>query len=215
MIRWSIALWLLLIAGAGGALYHLKYKVEALEDVLADVEADIQANQDAVAMLYAEWSYLNDPARIETYADHYLDTRPATVNEIVAFGDLPMAPGADMNQSRSAPDGELPPLPSLTPRRSPPPSSSSPLIGDASGPAMVAVNDASDAPETAPELELIPAGRATSEPAAGTPDAIGSLIANVLDSHSASHPQNDTTTDIIPAGAETPISASFEPGTAQ
>ncbi|MEZ5668802.1 MAG: hypothetical protein R3F55_15440 [Alphaproteobacteria bacterium] len=199
MIRWSIAIWLVLIAGAGGSLYHLKYKVEALEHELAAIHGDIEANRDAVAMLHAEWSYLNDPTRIEAYAGHYLSTRPATVHDIVAFDAIPMAPGHVYDASLpAAPDGVTPPpLPPLPPRRTTEPGAT-PLVGNDGADGMI-VADAETAPP--PELALVPAGPAqagVATAAAAPQDAIGALIANVLDSHSAS------STDGPPAGLSFP-----------
>lgn len=179
MIRVSILIWLLLIAGAGGALYHLKYKVIALEAQLEEINGDIEADRDAIAMLHAEWSYLNDPAQIETYATHHLGTRPATVHDIITLADIPMLDGANPTRPQIRPDGTLPPLPPFAPERNTIPGEDTPPIaGDDTDSLMMA------GAEPAPELSLVPA--APSRPAAVTAvappqDAIGALISNVLD----------------------------------
>ncbi|MGF1623894.1 MAG: hypothetical protein ACFCVH_03345 [Alphaproteobacteria bacterium] len=183
MIRASILLWLVLIAGAGAALYQLKYRVIALEDQLAGVRGEIEADRDAIAMLHAEWSYLNDPAQIESYATQHLGTRPSTVRDIVALADIPMAAGQVAPiPPRPGPDGAVPLPPALTPERDPAPGSRTPpsIVEEAADGLLMA--DA-DVQPPAPELALVPAGRAAPEPAAaagGPDDAIGALIANVL-----------------------------------
>lgn len=198
MIRVSFLLWLILIAGAGTALYQLKYKVIALEDQLAEIEGDISADRDAIAMLYAEWSYLNDPAQIEAFATNHLGTRPTTVHDIVALSDIPMAPDftGTAARARPGPEGDLPPAPMLTPRRDPAPGSRplSDSPGDIADGLLVAGADPVAPP---PELSLVPAHNAAPQQAvAGPQDAIGSLIANVLDQRRVSQTADE------PAAAE-------------
>lgn len=174
MIRLSFIVWLLLIASAGAALYFLKYRVIELESALAGVNRDIGANREAVARLNAEWSYLNDPDAIAAYAEHYLDTRPATAHDIVALTDIPLARGRaePAPLSRTAPSGAVPPPP-LPPQRSPAPGSEPPATTGA------LLASADDAP--APELSLVPASATQGTgPAAAPTDPIGRLIADVL-----------------------------------
>lgn len=200
MIRLSILIWLLLIAGAGGALYHLKYKVIALEAQLEEINGDIEADRDAIAMLHAEWSYLNDPAQIEAYATHHLGTRPATVHDIVSLASIPMLDGANPSRPQTRPDGTLPPVPPFAPDRNPTPGEDTPpMASDDAGSLMMA------GAEPAPELSLVPA--APSRPAAVTAaappqDAIGALISNVLDARA------------VPGDAELDT-VSFPQGTSQ
>lgn len=176
MIRLSFLVWLVLIASAGAGLYFLKYRVIELESTLASVNRDIAANREAVAWLNAEWSFLNDPDDIAAYAEHYLDTRPAGVGDIVAMSDIPLARGRaePAAPSRRAPDGSTPPPPPMTPLRAPPPGAE-PAPPD---PQLLASGD--DAP--APELSLVPAAEARSDTSlsAQPEDSIGRLIADVL-----------------------------------
>jgi len=186
LIRASILLWLVLIAGAGGALYQLKYQVIALEEQLTEIRGDIEADRDATAMLYAEWSYLNDPAQIEAYAIHHLGTRPSTVRDMVALADIPMAAGqsAPEPQLRPGLDGDAPPLPALTPEREQAPGARTPPADQATDGLLMAEAE----PEPPPELTLVPAGRAAPQAvtaAAGPDDTIGALISNVLHDPSA------------------------------
>lgn len=179
MIRASILLWLLLIAGAGGGLYHLKYKVIALEEDLAEVRGDTEANEAAISMLYAEWSYLNDPVQIEAYAAQHLGTRPTTVRDIVTLAEIPLAAGAQLRAPVDSGPSDTPPPPALAPERDLAPDLQPPIAAEDRDGQLVAEADA----PPAPELALIPAGRAAPQPAtafAGPQDAIGALIANVL-----------------------------------
>ncbi len=181
MIRASILLWLVLIAGSGGALYYLKYQVIALEERLAEVRGDIEANRSAIAMLHAEWSYLNDPAQIEAYAEQHLGTRPATVRDIVALADIPFAEGVTVRAPVDSGPGETPPPPAFAPDRQREPGALPPIAVEDDGDLLMA--EAETTPVPAPELALVPAGQAAPPPSmavAGPQDAIGALIANVL-----------------------------------
>ena len=48
------AVWMLLAMAAGGAMFMLKYRVQALEERLAVVNHDIVRNMEAVHVLKAE-----------------------------------------------------------------------------------------------------------------------------------------------------------------
>ncbi len=199
MIRFSILVWLLLIAGAGGALYHLKYQVIALEERLDEINSDIEADRDAIAMLHAEWSYLNDPAQIEAYATHHLGTRPTTVHDIVSLADIPMSNGANPDRPQVRPDNTLPPLPPFAPDRR---DGTPPVAAEDDGDLLMA------GAEPTPELQLVPAAPARSEPAAvpaAPRDSIGTLIANVLDTHAETASDADVSA----------VAVSFPQGAAQ
>ncbi len=65
MIRPATLALLTLAGAAGGALFHVSYEVRALKGELAALDRQILADRDDVYVLRAEWSYLNQPARLE------------------------------------------------------------------------------------------------------------------------------------------------------
>jgi hypothetical protein len=73
MIRPASCVLLLLAACAGAALFHVSFDVSALDDRLTELNRGIVADQEALHVLRAEWSFLNQPARIEELSQRYLD----------------------------------------------------------------------------------------------------------------------------------------------
>ena len=65
MIRRATAMWILLAVFAGAGLFLVKHQVSALEGRLTHLDRAILQNQRAVHVLKAEWSFLNQPARLE------------------------------------------------------------------------------------------------------------------------------------------------------
>ena len=56
MIRQGFLFWVLLVGGAGVALFLLKYEVQAREERLARINAEIIRTQEAIQVLRAEAS---------------------------------------------------------------------------------------------------------------------------------------------------------------
>ncbi|MFY8106712.1 MAG: cell division protein FtsL [Elstera sp.] len=82
--------WLLLASSVGYAVYHLKYEVARKERVLTQLNRQILADQEAIQVLKAEWSFLNQPQRIEEKARTYLSLEPLGVKQITKLAALPM-----------------------------------------------------------------------------------------------------------------------------
>ena len=92
MIRQGFLFWVLLVGGAGVALFLLKYEVQAREERLARINAEIIRTQEAIQVLRAEWSYLNRPDRLADLAARHLDLVPASGRQIaVSLTAVPVA----------------------------------------------------------------------------------------------------------------------------
>ncbi|MHA1113513.1 MAG: cell division protein FtsL [Alphaproteobacteria bacterium] len=89
MIRRATLFWIALALATGAALYLVKHEVQRREAELARLDRAILADQEAIHVLRAEWSYLNDPARLEALSAVHLDLRPLTAEAIGRFADLP------------------------------------------------------------------------------------------------------------------------------
>jgi hypothetical protein len=92
MIRPTSAILLILAAAAGGALFHVSFEVSALDDRLATLNRDIKSDREAIHVLRAEWSFLNQPERIEELARRHLDLSPVSVTQLTGAGTLPVRP---------------------------------------------------------------------------------------------------------------------------
>ena len=79
---------LLLAAIMSVALFYLKYEVTDLEQELDILNKAIVTDQEAIHVLNAEWSHLNDVARIQDLAKRYLKMIPTELNQIKSAKDL-------------------------------------------------------------------------------------------------------------------------------
>ncbi|MGQ9365402.1 cell division protein FtsL [Azospirillum sp. ST 5-10] len=90
--------WLGLAAVAGGVLFETSYDVQELEEQLASLNRKIVQEQEAIQVLKAEWSFLNDPSRLESLARAHLNLGPTDARQFVAsiealpFRSQPAAP---------------------------------------------------------------------------------------------------------------------------
>ena len=85
-------MWAVLAVGAATALFLVKYEVIALEDDLARLERKIERDRTAIHVLRAEWSYLNDPERLDHLSRKHLGLVPMAADRVVALEALPFRP---------------------------------------------------------------------------------------------------------------------------
>ena len=72
MIRPATILIVLLAASLSLTLFVVKYQVQDFEGKLVEYNRDLSDNRQAIHVLKAEWSYLNQPARLRNLAERYL-----------------------------------------------------------------------------------------------------------------------------------------------
>jgi hypothetical protein len=84
--------WIGLAAAVGFGLFHVKYKVQALEDELTQLNSQIVHEQEQVHVLRAEWAYLNRPERLEELNGRFLGLGPMTPVQLGGLDDLPPRP---------------------------------------------------------------------------------------------------------------------------
>ena len=81
--------WIFLAALVGFGLFHVKYKVQELEEELGRLNADIMREQESLHVLRAEWAFLNRPERLEDLNTRFLHLGPLTPAQIGGLDDLP------------------------------------------------------------------------------------------------------------------------------
>jgi len=96
MIRPTSLILMVLAAAAGGALFQVAFEVSALDDELAQLNRDIRADRDAIHVLRAEWSFLNQPERLEELTRRHLDLLPASGSQIAGTGAVPVMPEEEL-----------------------------------------------------------------------------------------------------------------------
>ena len=109
MIRGTTVIWALLAIFAGVSMLVLKHQVRSLEGDLQGLERAIVAEQEAIHVLAAEWSYLNKPARLERLGRELMGLVPATAEQQTDFAELHRA--LETPVPDSVPD--LPPMTGL------------------------------------------------------------------------------------------------------
>lgn len=87
-MRRSTLLWSVLCIAVVIGLFVVKHRVQDLEDRLHALNAEILADRDATQVLEAEWSYLNQPARLETLSRKLLGMEPPTADQTVTLEEL-------------------------------------------------------------------------------------------------------------------------------
>ena len=95
MIRPTTLLWMGLAGAVGFGLFQLKHEVQALEDDLFRLNRQILAEQQQIHVLKAEWSYINQPERLEALARRHLDLAPMRPQQIGSVADLPARHAGD------------------------------------------------------------------------------------------------------------------------
>ncbi len=134
----SALFWLGLAAAAGGVLFQTSYEVQELEDKLGSLNRQIMDEQEAIQILKAEWSYLNDPTRLENLASQHLQLQPTEARQFVALDVVPMRP-ANTPPANTPNEGvaPLPPMVRLTPGTPAPTTTASTSGGAGAGGAKV------------------------------------------------------------------------------
>lgn len=72
MIRPTMVVIILLAASLTLTLFMVKYQVQDLEEELAGLNRSITEDRQAIHVLKAEWSHLNEPKRLKILAERYL-----------------------------------------------------------------------------------------------------------------------------------------------
>ena len=74
------------------ALYKVKY--DALDSVreIAALKVDIAREKEAINILRAEWSHLNQPERVERLSKKYIGLDMLNANQILRMNELPEGP---------------------------------------------------------------------------------------------------------------------------
>ena len=92
-MRRSTVLWSVLCIAVVIKLFVVKHRVQDLEDRLRALNAEILSDRDATQVLEAEWSYLNQPARLESLSRKLLGMEPPSAGQTLDTGRVPPAGG--------------------------------------------------------------------------------------------------------------------------
>jgi cell division protein FtsL len=83
---------LALLVAAAAYVYEIKFESTLRAERVAKMRGDIQRERDAIAALRAEWSTLENPARIQGLARRHLHLRPPESTQYDSLDRLPERP---------------------------------------------------------------------------------------------------------------------------
>ena len=89
MMRPTVIAGLVLLAVMVTGLFELKYEVRALYQERAVLHDRIADEEETLRVLKAEWSFLNQPDRIQEYARRYLALGTPIVRQIGGIDRIP------------------------------------------------------------------------------------------------------------------------------
>jgi len=87
-MRKSTIFWLLLAALCSYSLFYVSEKVRDVREDLASISSKRLHEEENIRVLKAEWSYLNQPKRLEALAKKHLHTRFVRINQFVKMEDI-------------------------------------------------------------------------------------------------------------------------------
>ena len=77
---------------AAAYVYRIKYDSTVQAERLAKIRGEVRRMRDTIAALRAEWSELDNPARIEALAKRHLPLKPILPTQFDALDRLPERP---------------------------------------------------------------------------------------------------------------------------
>lgn len=90
MIRLLNAIGAALLIVVSFGLYNGVYSAKAHERDLEALKIDIAKEAEAIRVLKAEWSYLNQPERLQELARKHLALAPTAASKIIVLASLPV-----------------------------------------------------------------------------------------------------------------------------
>ncbi len=82
------------LVSAAGYVYKVKFASTLQAERIARLASDLRRTRDAIASLRAEWSQLDNPARIQGLAERHLKLRPIEGPQFDALDRLPDRPAS-------------------------------------------------------------------------------------------------------------------------
>lgn len=92
MSRIAALLAILLVAGAAIGLYRFKEQSAERAQQVQSLRAQIAEEHEHISLLNAEWTYLNQPDRIQELSRRHLELKRIEAGQIGTIDTLPMRP---------------------------------------------------------------------------------------------------------------------------
>lgn len=92
MIRPGALVWIGAIVLMAITLFLITYQVQSVEKETAALNREAIAEEEAIHVLKAEWSYLNRPERLATLAERHLGLQSVGPAQLIAAKELDAPP---------------------------------------------------------------------------------------------------------------------------
>ncbi len=92
---------------AAAYVYRIKFDSTVQAERLAKIRSEVRRERDTVAALRAEWGELENPARIEALAKHYLPLKPVAPSQFDQLDRLPERPPQIVKPDSADPIGAV------------------------------------------------------------------------------------------------------------
>jgi hypothetical protein len=111
-MRKTTLLWLVLAVICGAGIFRTSQRVHEEHEKIAALNIEITKEQESLRVLNAEWSYLNQPERLEKLSKIYLHLAPLKGGQFVKAEDIPLrgavvAQAAPVVKEKTAPKPHL------------------------------------------------------------------------------------------------------------
>ena len=70
------------------SLFAVKYRVQTINDRIISMDKEIAADREAIHVLQAEWSHLNEPDRLRNLAIRHLNLQSIDSSRIISFDKI-------------------------------------------------------------------------------------------------------------------------------
>jgi hypothetical protein len=99
MMRLTTFLAVIMVGFLSVGVFWVKYEVQDLKDEISQLDRTIMEDRQAIHVLKAEWSHLNDPDRLRFLSGRYLGMTAVETEQIGSLEKVPL---------RQAEPGEVP-----------------------------------------------------------------------------------------------------------
>ncbi|MEZ0223228.1 MAG: hypothetical protein ACAH83_01640 [Alphaproteobacteria bacterium] len=106
-MRRMTILWLALAAICSAVLFHTSQQVTDGRSKLNALNADVRKEDESIRVLQAEWSYLNQPDRLEKLSKQYLELAPLKGRQFTKLEDTADRP-IPVAEAEAAPEAVTP-----------------------------------------------------------------------------------------------------------
>jgi len=92
---------------AAAYVYRIKFEATVQAERLAKLRDEVRHERDKIAALRAQWGELDDPARIQDLAKHFLKLKPIAPTQFDTLDHLPDQPPAYLRPGSKDPIGGM------------------------------------------------------------------------------------------------------------